>query len=258
MRLASFNLLHGMGLSDGRVDERRITEAVAGLEADVVALQEVDRAQPRSGRLDLVAVAAEAIGAPPAQARFVPSLVGTPGMSWRPAEPDEQPDGPAYGIGLVSRLPVQEWRSIPLGASPLRLPVLVPGPRRGVVLVKDEPRVAVAAVLAPPAPVRTVVSTHLSFAPGWNATQLLRLARAVRALPGPVVLLGDLNLPGRVPAGLLPRWRSAGRVWTYPADRPRTQLDHALVRDGESLCVRSVDAMQTPISDHRALVVDLA
>ena len=42
---------------------------------------------------------------------------------------------------------------------------------------------AVAAVLGTGAPVRTVVATHLSFAPGWNLVQLRRLAGRSRTLP---------------------------------------------------------------------------
>jgi endonuclease/exonuclease/phosphatase family metal-dependent hydrolase len=265
MRLASFNLLHGMSVIDGRVDAGRLTDAVASLDVDVLALQEVDRNQDRSARLDLTALAAAALGADGGNARFVPALLGTPGLSWRPAAASDDGDGgdsgtePAYGISLVSRWPVQAWRTIPLGSSPVRLPVLIEGPRRRVLLVKDEPRVALAAVLGTDAPIATVVSTHLSFAPGWNLVQLARLTRAVRMLPHPIVLLGDLNLPGRA-AAVLPGWHSLGRLPTYPAGRPRVQLDHALVRSrggSPPPPVRSVAAVRTGISDHRALVVDL-
>jgi endonuclease/exonuclease/phosphatase family metal-dependent hydrolase len=259
MRLASFNLLHGMAIGDGRVDAGRLSEAVTALDADVLALQEVDRDQDRSGRLDLTAVAAAAMGAGDGNSRFAPTLIGIPGFDWRPAVDPEPVGSPAYGIALVSRVPVQRWQMIPLGASPLRLPVLIEGPRRRVLLVQDEPRVAIAAVLGDGNPVRTVVATHLSFAPGWNLAQLARLARAVRALPRPVVVLGDLNLPGRT-AAALPGWRSLGRVPTYPADRPRVQLDHAIMRVGRGAAaphVIGLDAVRTAISDHRALVVDL-
>ncbi len=63
MRLATFNVLHGRSLADDRVDRERFAEAIASLDADVLALQEVDRGQERSHRLDLTAVAAEAMGA---------------------------------------------------------------------------------------------------------------------------------------------------------------------------------------------------
>lgn len=263
-RLVSFNLLHGSTPTAGPpdtvpVDAARVRIAVAALDADVLALQEVDRGQPRSGRLDLTALAADAAGAAPEDARFEPTVVGTPGGTWVPAA-EGDPGTPAYGVALVSRWPVERWRRIALGSSPVRLPV----PRNdggGMRWLDDEPRVGLAAILRPGAPVATVVATHLSYAPGWNVAQLLRLARGVRDLPGPVVLLGDLNLPGPVPPLVLPGWRSLGRALTFPAPRPRVQLDHALVRDERGRPgpeVRAVEAVHAAVSDHLALVVDLA
>lgn len=258
MRFATFNLLHGRSIDDGRVVPERLTGAVRSLRADVLALQEVDRHQDRSGGIDMTEAAADAMGG--AAFRFVPSLTGTPGFSWQPAALDEPPGQPAYGIGLVSRHPVTDWQPIALGASHARLPVVLEGPKRRVLLVKDEPRVAVAAVLAPGAPVRTVVATHLSFAPGFNVVQLHRLRRAVEGLPRPLVLLGDLNLPRWVVRGM-PGWQPLARIPTVPAPRPRLQLDHVLLRHdrstGPAPSVRSAEALRLPISDHRALVVEL-
>jgi len=252
MRLATFNLLHGRSPHDGAVWPGRLRDAVKELDADVLAVQEVDHAQPRSGLVDQTALIAEAAGA--RDARFVPALVGTPGGSWRKAGPEDLPDGdPTYGIGLVSRFPVAHWRRIPLGTSPATLPLLVDARRPA--LVRDEPRLALAAVLAPPAPVGTVVATHLAFTPGYNVLQLRRLARAVRDLPEPIVLLGDLNLPGPVPGVVLRRWRTLARAATFPTERPRVQFDHVLA--STRLPVRDARAVATPVSDHRALVVDL-
>ncbi len=39
MRLATFNILHGRSLVDGRVDVARFADAVRGSDADVLALQ---------------------------------------------------------------------------------------------------------------------------------------------------------------------------------------------------------------------------
>lgn len=254
-RLATFNLLHGRSPADGVVRAERLHDALKGLDADVLALQEVDHAQPRSGLVDQTALAAEAIGA--RDARFVPAVVGTPGESWRAAAADEVLGiAPTYGVGLVSRYPVAHWRRIPLGTTPATLPLLVDA--RRLALIPDEPRLALAAVLAPPAPVGTVVATHLSFAPGFNIAQLTRLARAVRDLPGPVVLLGDLNMPGPVPPAVLRGWHSLVRTPTFPSERPRIQFDHVLVRAGAPPVVRDAQAIETPVSDHRALVVELA
>ena len=45
----------------------------------------------------------------------------------------------------------------------------------------------------------TVVTTHLTFIPGWNLVQLRHLARALRGA-GPLVVTGDLNLGPGAPA----------------------------------------------------------
>jgi endonuclease/exonuclease/phosphatase family metal-dependent hydrolase len=257
VRLATFNLLHGRSPHDGVVDAGRLQAGATELDADVVALQEVDRGQDRSGRVDQTALVAAALGAE--HARFAPAVIGTPGQQWRAAGPDDDATDPAYGVGLVSRHPVARWRRIALGGSPARLPLLVDG--RRLAFVRDEPRVAIAAVLAPPAPVATVVAVHLSFAPGVNVAQLLRLARALRDAPRPVVVLGDLNLPGPVPAAVLPGWRSLASAATFPTTAPSLQLDHALARDDPVRPLPAVErafAMPVEVSDHRALVIDLA
>ena len=62
MRLATFNILSGRSPSAPEVDVDRFAAAVASLDADVLALQEVDRRQPRSGYVDLAEVAATASG----------------------------------------------------------------------------------------------------------------------------------------------------------------------------------------------------
>ena len=65
MRVASFNILHGRALSDQRVDLDRLAEAIGLLNPDILALQEVDRLQPRSHGADPHGRAAEAMGASP-------------------------------------------------------------------------------------------------------------------------------------------------------------------------------------------------
>lgn len=83
LRIATFNLLHGQPLApDGAPRPYPadaggpLAEAVAALDADVLALQEVDRYQPRSGTTDQTAVAAKAMGA--ADWRFAAALHGRP------------------------------------------------------------------------------------------------------------------------------------------------------------------------------------
>jgi endonuclease/exonuclease/phosphatase family metal-dependent hydrolase len=254
VRLATFNVMSGRSLADGRVDADLFAAAVAALDVDVLALQEVDVGQPRSGRLDLAALAAQALGA--GEYRFVATVAGTPGGDWCPAGPGAG-EGPRYGVALLSRLPVRRWWVLRLPAAPVRSPVYVPGPdgRGGLLLLRDEPRAVVAAeVVGPGGPV-TVAGTHLSFVPGWSGYQLATALRALRGLSGPRVLLGDLNLPGWL-VRAVPGWRSLAGAATFPAHRPRVQLDHALGH-GDLPPVTRVATPAVAVSDHRPLVVEL-
>ena len=248
MRLATFNVLHGRAPADGRVDLDRFAAAVRTLDADVLALQEVDRAQPRSRSADLTAVAAQAGGY--AAARFVPALQGQPG-SWRPATDDAE-DGPAYGVALLSRLPVLSERTIRLPA--LRVPVpVVFASRPRVRVVRDEPRVAAVTRLGTAGGTLTVVSTHLSFLAGWNLVQLRRLVRELHGEQR-LVVAGDLNLsPDAVARASRLRPLAAGA--TFPAHAPVRQIDHLVARGR----VTGTDARvwDLPLSDHRALSVEL-
>ena len=255
MRLATFNLLHGRSLSDGTVHAGRVADAVADLDADVLGLQEVDRAQPRSGLLDLTAIAAEAMGAP--VHRFAAAVVGTPGETWQPWRSDDDNRHPLYGIALISRYPVLRWQITRLPGAPVRSPVYVP--EGGLLLLKDEPRVLLAAVVETPRGPMTVATTHLSFVPGWNLRQLRHAVRALRALPAPRVLLGDLNMPGAV-ARAVSGWQPLGKSPTYPSPSPKAQLDHVLADPRGAGGLGRVVQVSTPhpaVSDHRPLVVQL-
>lgn len=253
MRLATLNLLNGMSLSDRAVTPDRLADAVRVLRADVVGLQEVDRGQPRSHSADLTRQVADAMDAP--FWKFVPALVGTPGFDWRVATDDDD-DAPeaSYGIGLVSRWPVRSWHVTRLSAAPVRSPIMLPGSKQ-VVWLQDEPRVGLAAVVETPAGVLTIATTHLSFVPLWNGKQLRELTADLGRLPGPRVLLGDLNMPPPFPR-VLSGWRSLAKVATYPAWEPRIQLDHVLA-SGELPPVAGVEAPELAVSDHRALLVEL-
>ncbi|MGV0741106.1 endonuclease/exonuclease/phosphatase family protein [Mycolicibacterium sp. XJ870] len=250
MRIATFNILHGRSVHEGDVDLGRLAAAVTELDADILALQEVDLDQPRSGKADLTAVAAEAMNA--VHHRFVAAISGTPGATWMAATGSEQPGTAAYGIALLSRFPVENWQVMRLPRIPFRFPMYLPAIRR-VRIVHEEPRAAVVARVDTPLGPLTVANTHLSFVPGWNKVQLRQLVRDMRGFPGPRLLVGDLNMGPGQPA----RWRSLGSAPTFPADVPTRQLDHILT-DDPALSATECSAPHLPISDHRALVVDIS
>lgn len=250
MRLATFNILHGRSPADGHVDLDRLAAAVTTIDADVLALQEVDRAQPRSGNADLTRVAAQAGGY--GEHRFVPALSGLPG-AWRRASEQDPEDGPAYGVALLSRLPVLSWDVIRLPALPVPVPVVFARTRRPQI-VRDEPRVAALARVATDGAPLTVVSTHVSFLAGWNVIQVRRLVRGLRD-EGSVVLAGDLNMPPDTAlraSGLRPL--AAGM--TFPAGAPVRQIDHVL--GGGAVTGSDARVWDLPLSDHLALSVDVS
>lgn len=251
MRIATFNILHGRTVGDG-VHPSRLTECIKRLDPDILALQEVDLEQQRSGRADLTAVAAEAMGA--VTHRFVAAIAGTPGATWMAATGEEQPGTAAYGIALLSRFPATSWQVVRLPRIPVRFPMYLPGPNK-VMIVNEEPRAAVIAQLDTPLGPMSVANTHLSFVPGWNRRQLRRLVRDLQGLPGPHILTGDLNLAPEA-ASRYTGFRSLATAPTFPADAPTKQLDHILT-DDPALCARNCEAQLADLSDHRPLAVDI-
>ncbi|NIZ91482.1 endonuclease [Kineosporiaceae bacterium B12] len=260
LRLATVNAASGRDLRDGKLSSDRMAAAVAGLGADVVAVQEVDHLLPRSGGTDQAALvaAACAAGGPAWQHRFAAAVHGTPGSrdTFRTAERTLATE-PSYGIALATRFPVLQWHELRMAPARAQLPVVLPaGAPQRVLWVPDEQRVALAAVVQTPAGALTVISTHLSFSPARAVVQLRQLKAWSQSLPRPLVLMGDLNLPGP----LAPRtsgWTSLVRAKTFPSPAPRVQLDHVLA---DALHWQVTDARSERVggSDHRALVVDLA
>lgn len=252
MRVATFNILHGRSVHDGVISLDRLRAAIRQIDADVLGLQEVDLDQPRSEMADLTAVASAAMGA--VAHRFVAALAGTPGATWIAATGREQPGTAAYGIALLSRYEARNWQVLRLPRIPMRFPMYLPGPQR-VAIVREEPRAVVLAQLATPSGPVTVANTHLSFVPGWNRVQMQYLRRNLAALAGPRILLGDLNMTPPA-AAQWARMRPLGTAATFPADAPTRQLDHVLT-DATGITAAGCEAPLLPISDHRALVVDV-
>lgn len=254
---------------------RAVQELLESGPIDVIALQEVDRGQLRTGGVDQARLVAETIGA--TCWRFVPSVRGTPGIAsegaaWVPATDADDPpadecepgtptsSAPRYGIALISRHPVRGWRVTRYPPAPVSMPLLAPTDGRPkAIRVPDEPRTAVACIVELPHADVTVATAHLSFVPGVNTKQLNSLRAFVAGMPRPMILMGDFNTPGGIP-GLVTGWDQVARVPTYPVMRPRVQFDH-IMADGwtaEALehARASARAVPLPVSDHCALLAD--
>jgi endonuclease/exonuclease/phosphatase family metal-dependent hydrolase len=249
LRLASWNICRGRTRDRDRFDLDLVLAALRALDADVVALQEVDRDQQESGASHQARVLAEALGM---DWRYAPTLLGTVGpgpIAGRPATPAgpgaEGDDGPAYGIALLSRRPFRRSRTLPL-----------PQGRA------SEPRVALLTEVPTDAGPVTVAGTHLANSFPANARQLRFLQRELSGWPAPRLLLGDLNL--WLPLVRLlsrPGWRPLVRGGTWrnrPPGEPgwTVQLDHVLAHGGGLRPGRSrVHAGLA--SDHRAVLAEV-
>lgn len=229
LRIASYNTHFGVDRHGTPFD---VIAAIADLDADVVALQEVW--QPH-GRRSFAADAAEQLGYEVHETPLAPGLIT---HRQDLVKRDEESEG-MWGLAVLSRRPSRARPTIPLGriafdrAARIALPVEIEG-----------------------GPV--VVVTHISHRLFGSPRQIRRVVRALDADGEPTVVLGDFNLWGP-PVGLLfgDGWTRPVRGRTWPAWRPHSQLDHIV-------CNRAVAASHGEVlaatpSDHRPVraTVDL-
>ena len=269
IRLLSFNLQHGRPGDGARLDPatapladsdiadagaaREVLAALADqirdIDPDVIALQEVDLGQRRSGRLDQTAVLADLLGWDGHRfaATYAGPVVGLRRRPRRSALTGRADNvlgplrallgaGPAgFGNALLTRLPVRAWRVARLGRGPAVLTRRGGGRAldpRSYALSTSTMRNMIAAQIDPvdgaggPGGL-AVASTHLATRTGTAAAQLAAAWAALAALPGPHVLAGDLNLHAELlaPLGIA---RDLGEGATYPSGAPARRIDHIL------------------------------
>ena len=216
MRLVTWNVRHGRRRR-GFTSNRKVRATVARWDADVVAVQEVDRRVIRSWFVDqpaLVARAAALHSEEYAPARRV-ALTGTD------------------GVALCVRTTATFHR--------LRLPHRWGQPR--VALVAETPSL-------------TIVTTHLQNHAVEARYQLDWLLEELATMPRPCVLLGDLNLrPDDVAEPLRAAgFDLAGGGPTEPAWAPAQRIDHVAVAGA---AIDSIVVGDASVSDHRPLIAEL-
>lgn len=269
IRLLSFNLQHGRPGDGARLDPATapladsdiadagaaqevlaaLADQIRDIDPDVIALQEVDLGQRRSGRLDQTAVLADLLGWEGRRfaATYAGPVVGLRRRPRRSALTGRADDvlgplrallgaGPAgFGNALLTRLPVRAWRVARLGRGPAVLTRRGGGRAldpRSYALSTSTMRNMIAAQIGPvdgaggPGGL-AVASTHLATRTGTAAAQLAAAWAALAALPGPHVLAGDLNLHAELlaPLGIA---RGLGEGATYPSGAPARRIDHIL------------------------------
>jgi endonuclease/exonuclease/phosphatase family metal-dependent hydrolase len=220
LRVVTFNIKHGLVTGSWwRVDLGRLGRTCAGFDADVLALQEVDRRSLRTCFADEVAVVARATG-----------LTATFGETRRGLLRGH------YGNALFTRGPASD-------VEVLRLP----GRRLG------EPRGAILATAAVGGSLLSVAATHLSTRRSEARVQLATLLESLEHRPLPRLLLGDLNLGLEVvePAMTAAGYLLASTGATFPAERPERRIDYIAVA---GLVVVEAHVPEVGLSDHRPVV----
>ena len=229
MRVVTYNIKHGRGM-DGAINLERAARTLETLDADIIALQEVDDQAKRSGGVDQATWLADRLGMHAAYGAFMPF------------------QGGRYGLAILSRHPIashEAWR-LPDG---------------------NEPRVALAArILTDSGEAITAIAVHFDWVKddGYRFEQASETIRRIDALTTPWIVFGDFNdVPG---SRTMVAFEQVGQdavkppeaAATFPADQPTIEIDYIIT--GPPSAWMPASAMVIPesrTSDHRPVMAEL-
>ncbi|MDO5747598.1 MAG: endonuclease/exonuclease/phosphatase family protein [Actinomycetaceae bacterium] len=244
------------------------------LDADIVCLQEVDTRTLRVFLSDQTEIVARAMKRRyTCRGLFYHSLSHAIRLRpWYALYPTPPIIG-GYGVSIISRYPVAAWQWLPLGAAPVRF---IPtggkgfaGTRTKIALGQTRGMISAAVMIGNQ--ILRIGSTHLEL---HKPTALHQLRHCVNQMEDTAdiawILCGDMNLEADDISQLLrtnvvDRGGYGGNMsqnayWdvtelTIPAHAPRRTLDHVIAP--HNMVPLNVQTVRMPVSDHRALVVDM-
>jgi endonuclease/exonuclease/phosphatase family metal-dependent hydrolase len=223
IRFASYNIHRGIGC-DSRFSAERILGVLNEIQADAIALQEVES---HSSGIDMLAWLAERTG-----------FHAIAGITLSRAES-------RYGNAVLTRFPVRATQLLDLRLS------------------RHEPRGAIALDLDCDGSPLLLVATHLGLRPGERRAQIEQLLALFHARPHRrAILLGDLNewfLWGRPLRRLHRHFQPTPAPPTFPARLPIFALDRLWAKPLSILRCLGVhrSTLARAASDHLPLVAEV-
>jgi endonuclease/exonuclease/phosphatase family metal-dependent hydrolase len=223
IRIASYNTHGGVG-RDRHFVPKRIAGVLKELDADIIALQEVES---RSTGFDML--------------RYLGREIGFEAI----AGPTLLRNGADYGNGLLTRFSIHSVQLLNLCVE------------------RCEPRGAIDAELDCRGTPMRVLATHLGLRPSERREQIQRLLRALEGdKPLPTILMGDINewfLWGRPLRWMHRHFQQTPSPPSFPSRLPVFALDRIWVKPRALL--RDIGVHVSPLakiaSDHLPLVAEL-
>ena len=230
----TYNIHHGEG-TDGTLDVKRIAKLIKETNADIVALQEVDRGVERTNKVDIMTMLADGTDMTYAFGKNI----------------DFQ--GGDYGNGVLTKFPILEERN-------LHYRMIREGEQRGLLqLVLDVRGQEV-----------VFMNTHIDYREddAERVSNVGEIREAVkRFAPRSVIICGDFNdLPNSrtillMKEELSDSWETvgAGEGFSYPTAKPIKRIDYIFVsKPGTGASLRPVSArvLHSDASDHLPVVVE--